>query len=62
MPRPMPLPDKLPKVPDQPVPFQGLIHPRPLDIRLCGTLPGYDNGIDDEKQPEVTLDNLTRYV
>ena len=30
MPRPMPLPDTLPKVPDQPVPYQGLINPRPL--------------------------------
>ena len=41
--RPMPLPDTLPKEPDQPVPFQGLINPRPLDMRLLGTLPGYDN-------------------
>ena len=42
MPKPMPLPDAIPKVPDQPIPFQGLINPRPLDIRLLGTLPGYD--------------------
>ena len=55
MPRPMPLPDTLPKVPDQPVPYQGLINPRPLNIRLFGTLPGYDNGIDDKKQPGVSI-------
>ena len=55
IPRPMPLPDTLPKMPDQPIPFQGLINPRPLDIRLLGTLPGYDNDIDYEKQPEVTI-------
>ena len=54
MPRQMPLSDMLPKVPEQPIPFQGLINPRPLDIRLLGTLPGYDNDID-EKQPEVTI-------
>ena len=36
MPRPMPLPDAIPKVPNQPIPFQGLINPRPLDIRLLG--------------------------
>ena len=52
---PMPLPDMLHKVPDQPVPYYGLINPRPLDIRLLGTLPGYDNDIDDEKQPEVSI-------
>ena len=52
----MPLPATLPKVPDQPVPFQGLVNPRPLDIRLLGTLPGYDNDIDDvNKQPEVII-------
>ena len=55
MPRLMPLPDTLPKVPNQPVPYQGLINPRPLDIRLLGTLPGYDNDIEDEKQPEVSI-------
>ena len=55
MSRPMPLPDTLPKVPDQPVPFAGLTNPRPLDIRLLGTLTGYDNDIDDAKQPEVTI-------
>ena len=44
-----------PKVPDQPIPYQGLIIPRPLDIRLPGTLPGYDNDIDDENQPEVSI-------
>ena len=60
MPRPMPLPDTLPRVPDQPIPYQGLINPRPLDIRLLGTLPGYHNDINDEKQPEYPLDNLTR--
>ena len=55
MPRPMPLPDAIPKVPDQPIPFQGLINPRPLDIRLLGTLPGYDDDIDNKNQPEVTI-------
>ena len=54
MARPMPLPDTLPKVPDQPVPFQGLVNLRLLDIRLLGTLPGYDNDIDDVKQQQVT--------
>ena len=44
----MPLPDTIPKVPDQPIPYQDLINPRPLDIRLLGILPGYDNDIDDE--------------
>ena len=51
MPRPVPLPD----VPDKPVPFQGLINPRPLDIRLLGTLSAYDKSIDDKKQPEVSI-------
>ena len=55
LPRPMPLRDTLPKAPDQPVPFQGLINLRPPEIRLLGTLAGYDNDIDDEKQPEVTI-------
>ena len=55
MPRPMPLPDAIPKVPDQPILYQGLINPRPLDIRLLGTLPGYDNEMDDENQPEVSI-------
>ena len=55
MPRPVPLPATIPKVPDQPIPYQGLINPRPLDIRLLGTLPGYDNDIGDEKQPEVSI-------
>ena len=49
LPKPMPLHNTLPKVPNQPVPFQGLINPRPLDLRLLGTLPDYDNDIDDEK-------------
>ena len=49
MPRPMMLPNTIPKVPDQLIPYQGLINPRPLDVRLLGTLPGYDNDIDDEK-------------
>ena len=53
MPRPMLLPDTVPKVPDQPLPFQGLVNLRPLDIRLLGTLPGYENDLDDVKQPEV---------
>ena len=55
MPRPMQLPDTLSKVPDQHVPFHSLINPRPLDIRLLGTLPGYDNDIDDKKKPEVSI-------
>ena len=56
MPKPMPLPDALPKVPDQPIPFQGLINPRPLDIRLLGALPGYDeDDKDDKNQPEVSI-------
>ena len=55
MPRPMPLPDAIPKVPDQPIPFQGLINPRPLDIRLLGPLPGYYDGKDDKNQPEVSI-------
>ena len=55
MPRPMPLPDVIPKLPDQPISFQGLINPRPLDIRLLGTLPGYDDGKDDKNQPEVSI-------
>ena len=32
-----------------------MINPRLLDIRLIGTLPGHDNDIDDEKQPEVPI-------
>ena len=37
MPTPMPLPDTLLKIPDQLVPYQGLINPTPLDRRLLGT-------------------------
>ena len=44
MPRPVPLPDTMTKVPDQAVPFLGLANPRPLDIRLLCALPGCDNG------------------
>ena len=55
MPRPMPMPDTLPKVTDQPVLYEGLINSRPLDIRLFGTSPGYDNDIDDKNQPEVLI-------
>ena len=55
MPRPMPWPDIIPKVPDQPIPYQGLINPRSLDIRLLGTLPGYDKDINDKNQPEVSI-------
>ena len=55
MPRPMPLPSAIPKVPDQPIPFQGLINPRPLDIRLLGTLLGYNDDMDDKNQQEVTI-------
>ena len=51
----MSLPDAIPKVPDQPIPFQGLINPGPLDIRLLGPLPGYDDGKDDKSQPEVSI-------
>ena len=51
----MPLPDIILKVPDQPIPYQGLINPRPLDIGLLGTKPGYDNDIDDKNQPEVSI-------
>ena len=40
---PMALPDTIPKVPDQPIPYQGLINPRPLDITILGTLAGNDN-------------------
>ena len=54
MPRPMPLTATIPKVHDQPIPYQGLINPRLLDIGLLGTLPGCDNDIDDEKQPVVS--------
>ena len=53
--RPIPLLDTVPKVQDQPVPFQGLVNPRPLGIKLLGTLPGYDNDIDYVKQPEVKI-------
>ena len=55
MPRPMPLPDAIPKVLDQPIPYQGLINIRPLDIRLLGTLQGYNNDKDVENQPEVSI-------
>ena len=55
MSRPMPLPDAIPKVPDQPISYQGLINTRPLDIRLLGTSPGYDNDIDDKNHPEVSI-------
>ena len=56
MPKPMPLPNAIPKVPDQPIPYQGLINPRPLDIRLLGTLQGYDeDDKDDKNQPEVSI-------
>ena len=64
MPKPMPLSDAISKVPDQPIPFQGLINPRPLDIRLLGTLPGYDeDDKDDKNQPEVCIrqPDKTRY-
>ena len=63
MPRPMPLPDTILKVPDQPIPYQGLINPRPLDIRLLGTLTSYYNNIDDSNQPEVSIrqPDKTRY-
>ena len=55
MPRPMSLADAIPKVPDQPFPFQGLINPKSLYIRLLGTLPGYDDDTEDKNQPEVSI-------
>ena len=55
MPRPMPLSDGTPKIPNQPIPFLDLINPRPLNIRLLGTLPGYDDDKDDKNQPEVSI-------
>ena len=55
MPTPMSLPDALPKVPDQPIPFQGLINPTPLDIRLLCTLPGHYDDKDDKNQSEVSI-------
>ena len=63
MSRPMPLPDTILKGPDQHIPYQGLIYPRPLDIRLLDTLPDYDNDIDDKNQPEVSIrqPNKTMY-
>ena len=54
LPRLMPMADSVPRVPNQPVPFQGLVNPGSLDIRLIGTLPGYDTDIDDVKQPDMT--------
>ena len=53
--RPMPLPHKVPKIPYQQFPFEGLVNPRPLDITLPGTLPGYDTDINDTNLPEVTI-------
>ena len=55
MPRPVPLPDPVPRVPDQPVCFQRLVIPRPFNIRLFGSLPGYDDDIGDIKQQEVMV-------
>ena len=55
MPKLMPLPAAIPKVPYQPIAYQAVINPRPLDIRLLGTLPGYNNNIDDENNPEVSI-------
>ena len=55
MPKPMLLPETLPKEPDQPVTFQRLVNLKPLVIKLLGILPGYDNDIDDVKQLEVTI-------
>ena len=60
MSRPMPLPDAIPKAPDQPILYQGLINTRSLDIRLLSTLPGYDNDIDGKTNQRYPLDNLTR--
>ena len=53
MPRLMPLPAAIPKVPDQLIPYQSLMNPRALDIRLLGNLPDYDNDIDDEKEVSI---------
>ena len=55
MSRPIPFPDTVPKVLDQPVSFLGLFDPRPLNIGLFGTLPGYENDIDNVNQPEATI-------
>ena len=46
----MALPDLKPRVPvpEQPIPFQGLVNPRP-GIRLLGILPGYDDDMDGIK-------------
>ena len=55
MPRHMALPDTVPKVLDQPVPLKGLVNPRPLDIRLLGTLSDNNKDIDDIKHPEITI-------
>ena len=60
MPRPMPLPDLVSRVPDQPVSFQRLVNPSPLEIGLLNTLPGFDDDIYDIKLPKVTLDNLQK--
>ena len=50
---PLPLPDPVPRVPDQPVLFQVLVNPRPLDITLLSTLLGSHDHKDDTKQPAV---------
>ena len=55
MPRPISVSGTVLKVPNQSVHFQGLVHPRTLDIRLLGTLLSYDNVIGGVKQPEVTF-------
>ena len=61
MPKPMSFPDAIPKVPDQPIPFQGLINLRPLDIRLLGTFPGYDEDDKDDKiSQSYLLDSLIK--
>ena len=39
-----------------------MVNPRPFDIRLLGTLPVEDNGIDDMKQPEVAIRQTDKTV
>ena len=55
MSRPMPSLDPMPKVLNQPVPFQGFVNLRPPHVRLHGTLHGYNDDIDNMRHPEVTL-------
>ena len=38
-----------------PVSFEGLVNPRPLDVRLHGPLLGHDDDISDVSQTERTI-------